>query len=500
MTVEFKNPTLPGDGRSHAVHVVVLAYFSRVIERLVKDFLNCHNKRIISVISFEDEILEEDDVKLLAEWCYTGCLESLAKVYVEPPSPMEDYDDSEEDQVSLGNDQSSSKRKGKGKAKAKNKRAKTSKPTQRDNSNLQQIPKFAAKDTIERLYCIAADLEMPEFANYCMNLIMAKYSWNFFSAQPQHLRTHKEKARSDIDRSRKKRDAQSRRAAAGASSNNNVCNGESSSTQGPGASHDTAGNHVEQEGGEERQLQPRRKATTAKHAFSYARPGSKVPFNLMLRDAPYAPHGLQFVVRKCGQDNKYRRHLRTYMRDVYSQRNAGKVLDYVDDRGAFTKTWKDAVKSDDEFKKWVEQHFQISAELDGHGERQAAATLLNWPVYMVNTNDDKSRRQSGSFGATQAAASSSSSAAADQPASPLVVARDPDVFWAELVKLRFEDVIVKEGVEGRPLRTPADEKDLLRWTRHCQDNISLSKQIANLVVTEMYKEKRDLKKFRFGDF
>ncbi|KXJ91594.1 hypothetical protein Micbo1qcDRAFT_175781 [Microdochium bolleyi] len=489
--VEFRNPTLPGEGRTLAVHVVILAYFSRVVKRMVHDFLTGQNRRLVSVISFEDEILEEDDVELLVEWCYTGGLASLAKAYIEPPDPVQDDNDndSEESDDEPGNVQTAAKRKSKRKSKAKAKKRKARKPAQNSDCDLRQIPKFAARDTVERLYCIAADLEMPEFANYCMSLIMAKYSWNFFSFHPTNCRTRSVETPSDIERSRKKQNAQPRPKAANTTSTSNNTAGHGGNTDDGDDNDESSEDESEEEAARKQRQQRSKGPFKAKKAFTLAHPSSTVPFNLMLHDAPYAPHGLCFVVRKCDADNKMRRHLRNYMRAVFCQRNHLKSIDYVDDRTGFIRMWQDHVRSDDVFEQWFKAHLAVSMELDRHEERVAASRLLDWPIYMVNTNnDDKSRPQ-------QAAASSSPSAAAP------TTGRDPNLFWLELEKLRIKDVLVEEHVDARPLRTAAEpSRAVMKWTEHCQDNIAISRQITTMVVREMYAEKRNLKKFRFGDY
>ncbi|KAK9778382.1 hypothetical protein SCAR479_04784 [Seiridium cardinale] len=94
--------------------LILIAYFSRVIDREVQKQLA--QKKTIAILKFRDKKLFGDDFKKMITWCYTGQIQSH--------SPVDIY-----------------------------------------NGNI-----------LERLWNLAADLEMPEFANYCMRGLMSKYT------------------------------------------------------------------------------------------------------------------------------------------------------------------------------------------------------------------------------------------------------------------------------------------------------------------------------------
>ena len=68
MTILFKTPVRPNAAsRIGTIHVAILAFYSRVIERLVKANLQYTPKRIVSAIYFNDETVEPRDVALLVD-------------------------------------------------------------------------------------------------------------------------------------------------------------------------------------------------------------------------------------------------------------------------------------------------------------------------------------------------------------------------------------------------------------------------------------------------
>ncbi|CAJ2501367.1 Uu.00g042200.m01.CDS01 [Anthostomella pinea] len=103
-------------------HTTLLAFFSGVMDRELRD--NMSKGRSMSRIQFFNQKICADDMASLLTWCRTG------RIHI-------DYDDSD---------------------------------FQDDRCRF------------ERLWNLAAMLEMPEFANFCMRLILAKYSWNVLGA------------------------------------------------------------------------------------------------------------------------------------------------------------------------------------------------------------------------------------------------------------------------------------------------------------------------------
>lgn len=456
MTVLFKTPICrDAASRTATLHVALLAYYSRVVERLVKANLQHTPKRIVSAISFDDETVDPRDVALLVEWCYTGSLSSLSKMCTPAElaeaaaeAEAEDHDDADVDGEgeSSGDDEGEGddeNGKGKGKAKAKGKRKATAKKTKAQKRQKTtassdtgiEIPLFAAGATVERLYCIAADLEMPEFANYCMRLVMAKYSWNFFSPK--------------------------------------------------------------------KNLANRKKDTILDFAYKE----SRVPFKLMLRDAPFAPEGIHFIARHCvqpaadagskdGNDkDKDKTHkkvshsretrylLKRYIRDVFAQRNPFKSLAHVQHAGRMKDKWKELLLADEQFQKSITGFWGDSHELSSQGALSAAAKLLNWPRYMI---EERVQLRDGRAMGPGPASST-----------PKLARRDPEVFWQELDLLHITQVIVEECVEDSTLRSRDDDRHLAQWQRREEKNAD---HILKIVVRAVFAEKRDVSAFRFGDF
>ncbi|KAI1078253.1 hypothetical protein F5B20DRAFT_234001 [Whalleya microplaca] len=116
-TVEFFYPHSPACANA-TCPTVLLAYFSAYFNRELERLLL--QGKFLSHIVFTDESAHGDDLKALVTWCRFGQIK------------------------------------------------------------LEGTPHFSTGCRIERLWYLAAKLEMPEFANFCMRLVMAKYSWNFY--------------------------------------------------------------------------------------------------------------------------------------------------------------------------------------------------------------------------------------------------------------------------------------------------------------------------------
>ncbi|KAH7027304.1 uncharacterized protein B0I36DRAFT_137180 [Microdochium trichocladiopsis] len=233
----------------------------------------------------------------------------------------------------------------------------------------------------------------------------------------------------------------------------------------------------------------------------------------MLRDAPYAPDGMHFIVRKCcdggiagnhddkdpkksgrkkdatesinsdstgtgtrGTTTRGTRHrIIDYFKNTILQRNPGKVRDYVDDPNALAKAWKAFTDDDGEFEAWLQRQWAKSAGLDGRKEREVAEELLDWPSLMVHEAINGPGLSSP----------------------PNSARRSPEQFWQELVALQIQQVVVDEGVEGRMLRTQAGDGSAPPWAHRGQQG---SRHVAQMIVREIYAEERDVTAFRFGDY